>query len=75
MLLPDWLLWLLPVPLATCAAIGWASWNSRTRGPQRPAESVRAYEQFRAALAASVRSSRPPAGGAAPGGAAQDERG
>ncbi len=58
--LPDWLLWLLPVPLATCAAIGWASWTSRTRGPQQPVESMREHERFRAALAAPVR--HPPGG-------------
>lgn len=58
--LPDWLLWLLPLPLATGAAIGWAAWSSRTRRPQQPAESIREHERFRAALAAPPRSSRPP---------------
>ena len=49
--LPAWLLWLLPVPLATTAAIAWASWSSRARGPVEAAESVRQHERFRAALA------------------------
>ena len=48
--MPDWLLWLLPVPLATVAAIAWAAWSSRTRGPVDTAEGVEAYERFRAAL-------------------------
>jgi hypothetical protein len=51
-LLPDWLLWLLPVPTATGAAMAWAWWASRSRGPADPAQSMRAHEQFRAALAA-----------------------
>ena len=48
---PDWLLWLLPVPLATAGAIAWAAWSSRTRGPQDAADGVAAYARFRAALA------------------------
>ena len=48
---PDWLLWLLPVPLATGLAVGWAAWSTRTRGPQDPVQSVQEYERFRAALA------------------------
>jgi len=48
---PDWLLWLLPVPLATVGAIAWGAWSGRTRGPQDAADSVAAYEKFRAALA------------------------
>ena len=48
---PDWLLWLLPVPLATVGAIAWAAWSSRARGPQDTADAVAAYERFRAALA------------------------
>ena len=48
---PDWLLWLLPVPVATVAAIAWAAWSSRTRGPEDTADGVAAYERFRAALA------------------------
>lgn len=51
MSVPDWLLWLLPVPLATVAAIAWTAWSSRTRGPQDAADGVAAYERFRAALA------------------------
>ena len=55
--LPDWLLWLLPVPLATLAAIAWASWSSRARGPQRPEDSVQEFDRFRAAMG---RSTTPP---------------
>ncbi len=47
---PAWLLWLLPVPVATLAAVAWASWAGRSRGPVETAESVQAYERFRAAL-------------------------
>lgn len=65
-MLPAWLLWLLPVPLATGAAIAWASWSSRTRSPQDPAQSVQEYARFRAALGSSV---RPPGSAAAPEGA------
>ena len=49
--MPDWLLWLLPVPLATVAAIAWTAWTSRARGPQDANEGVEAYARFRAALA------------------------
>ena len=52
---PDWLLWLLPVPLATMTAIAWSTWTSRRRGPQDTADSVQEYERFRAALGGSVR--------------------
>jgi len=57
--LPDWLLWLLPLPLATGAAVAWAGWTSRTRGPADPKDSVRDYERFRAALAAPPPQIRP----------------
>jgi cytochrome c-type biogenesis protein CcmH/NrfF len=57
--LPDWLLWLLPLPLATGAAVVWASWTSRTRGPADTKDSVRDYERFRAALAAPPPTIRP----------------
>ena len=50
-MLPDWLLWLLPVPVATCAAVAWTAWTSRTRGPGSAQRSVREHERFRAALA------------------------
>ena len=57
-----WLLWLSPVPLATCAAIAWTSWSSRARGPVEAARSVQAYERFRAAMAAPVPAfAQPPA--------------
>ena len=51
---PDWLLWLLPVPLATLAALAWVWWANRPRGPEDPHVSVREHERFRAALAAPV---------------------
>ena len=58
-MLPDWLLWLLPVPLATLGAIAWTAWTSRSRGPVEAAESVQAYERFRQALATPVPEPRP----------------
>ena len=58
--LPDWLLWLLPVPLATLAALAWAGWSSRARGPQDAAASVQEYARFRAALGVSVERVRAP---------------
>ena len=51
--LPAWLMWLLPVPVATLAAVAWSSWSSRARGPQDAADTVEAYARFRAALAGS----------------------
>ena len=48
--LPDWLLWLLPVPLATLTAIAWATWSSRNRGPRRPEDSMQEFDRFRAAM-------------------------
>ena len=53
--MPDWLLWLLPVPVATLGAVAWAAWTSRARGPQDTADGVAAYERFRAALASPAR--------------------
>ena len=58
--LPDWLLWLLPVPLATLAALAWAGWSSRARGPQDAEASVQEYARFRAALGGSVQPVRAP---------------
>ena len=52
--MPDWLLWLLPVPVTTCAAIAWVGWASRTRGPGAVQDSVQDYERFRAAMARPV---------------------
>jgi cytochrome c-type biogenesis protein CcmH/NrfF len=49
---PEWLLWLLPVPVATAGAVAWTAWSSRSRGPQDAADGVAAYERFRAAFAA-----------------------
>lgn len=51
MSVPAWLLWLLPVPAATLAAVAWGAWSGRTRGPQDTADGVAAYERFRRALA------------------------
>ena len=48
--LPDWLLWLLPLPVATLGAVAWASWSSRTRGPEATSDSVQAHERFRRAM-------------------------
>jgi hypothetical protein len=48
--MPAWLVWLLPVPVATLAAIAWTAWASRTRRPVEAVESVLAYERFRQAL-------------------------
>jgi len=50
--LPNWLLWLLPVPVMTVAAIAWTAWSSRTPGPPDTADSVREYDRFRAAMSA-----------------------
>ena len=55
MSIPDWLLWLLPVPVATVAAVAWAAWSSRARGPEETADGIAAYERFRAALAEPAR--------------------
>ncbi len=51
---PDWLLWLLPVPVATVAAILWGAWSSRARGPEETSTTVQQHERFRAAMAAPV---------------------
>lgn len=52
--MPDWLLWLLPVPVTTAAAAAWVAWTSRARGPARTADSVSEHERFRRAMAAPV---------------------
>jgi cytochrome c-type biogenesis protein CcmH/NrfF len=52
--MPPWLVWLLPVPVATLGAIAWTSWASRVRRPVAAVESVQAYEKFRKALNAPV---------------------
>jgi hypothetical protein len=54
----DWLVWLLPVPVATLCAVAWVAWTSRTRGPVDPADSVADYERFRRALASPPRDGR-----------------
>ena len=56
--LPDWLLWLLPVPLATAGAVAWAAWRGRSRGPLDTAQGVAAYERFRAAIVRRARRRR-----------------
>jgi hypothetical protein len=48
--MPSWLVWLLPVPVATLGAIAWTSWSSRVRRPVEAVDSVQAYEKFRMAL-------------------------
>ena len=53
-MLPAWLMWLLPVPVATLAAVAWSSWSSRAR-VQDPEDTVEAYARFRAALAGPAR--------------------
>ena len=58
-----WLIWLLPVPLATLGAIAWTTWSSRTRGPEQALDSVQAYDRFRAAMSTPVPSTHPPARG------------
>lgn len=52
--MPAWLVWLLPVPIATIAAVAWTAWTSRTRRPVKAVDSVLAYEKFRQALNAPV---------------------
>lgn len=56
---PAWLLWLLPVPLATVGAVLWTVWAGRARGPEQAEVSVRAHERFRAALTAPLPGSGP----------------
>jgi hypothetical protein len=51
-------MWLLPVPLATAGAVGWAAWRGRARAPQDTAQGVAAYERFRAAMAPPERDDR-----------------
>jgi anti-sigma factor RsiW len=48
---PAWLVWLLPVPVATLSAVAWAAWTSRVRGPADPLDSIAEHERFRQALA------------------------
>ena len=48
--MPEWLLWLTPVPVATLAAIGWTAVTARRRGAARASESVQAYERFRTVM-------------------------
>jgi cytochrome c-type biogenesis protein CcmH/NrfF len=52
--MPAWLVWLLPVPVATLAAVAWTAWAGRTRRPVAAVDSVLAYEKFRQALNAPV---------------------
>jgi cytochrome c-type biogenesis protein CcmH/NrfF len=56
---PAWLLWLLPVPLATVGAICWTAWTGRRRGPEQVQDSVAAHQRFREALAAPPRDGGP----------------
>ena len=54
MSLPAWLLWLLPVPVMTAAAIAWAAWSARSPRPPDTEDSVRESARYRAAMAAEV---------------------
>jgi cytochrome c-type biogenesis protein CcmH/NrfF len=47
---PDWLAWLLPVPVATLGAAVWVAWRGRPRRPADPLDSVAAHERWRRAL-------------------------
>lgn len=58
--MPDWVIWLLPVPVATVAAVAWTSWTNRPRGPVKAVDSVREHERFRQALATPLPSVRKP---------------
>jgi hypothetical protein len=44
------LVWLTPIPLAAAAAIGWASWRARPRGPGNPTDTMTDFQRFRTAL-------------------------
>ena len=48
--MPAWLLWLLPLPLATLGAIAWTSWSARARRPAQAFDSVEDFQRFRDAL-------------------------
>ena len=50
--MPAWLLWLLPLPVATLGAIAWTSWSARARRPAQAFDSVEDFQRFRAALTA-----------------------
>lgn len=52
--MPAWLVWLLPVPAAGLLAVAWTAWASRPRRPVEAADSVQAYEKFRAAMSTPV---------------------
>ena len=58
--MPSWLVWLLPVPVATLSAVAWAAWRARPRGPADPRDSVADYERFRQALGPSSPPGRRP---------------
>lgn len=48
--MPDWLWWLSPVLVSPLAAVAWTAWAGRSRGPEDPDDSMRAYGRFRDAL-------------------------
>ena len=50
--MPAWLLWLLPLPVATLGAIAWTSWSARSRRPAQAFDSVADFQRFRDALTA-----------------------
>ena len=49
--MPAWLVWLLPLPVATLCAVAWTTWTSRSRRPVEISDSVQAHERFRRAMA------------------------
>jgi hypothetical protein len=53
-MMPAWLVWLLPIPVATRGAIAWTAWAGRARRPVEAVESVQAYERFRQAMTTPV---------------------
>ena len=52
--MPDPLLWLMFPLLVTLAAVVWAAWSGRARGPAQTDDSIAAHERFRRAMAAQV---------------------
>ena len=52
--MPDPLLWLMFPLLVTLAAVVWAAWSGRARGPEQTDDSIEAHERFSRAMAAQV---------------------
>ena len=57
--MPAWLVWLLPVPVATLGAVAWTTWISRSRRPVEVSDSVEAHERFRRAMTTPLPDARP----------------